>query len=83
MRNPPVGCRLDAVQRQPGYIDELRRPLDILLHQIDEVGAARNEFRARMSRDSPHRAGNVGCAHIAEVDHDCAMSCWMAATMLG
>ena len=46
-RNPPP-WNLDLVlQRKPGDVSQLRRPLDIHLHEIHEIGAAGNEFWAR------------------------------------
>ena len=77
---------LDAVERQPRDVDQPRRALDIVLHQVDQVGAAGDELRARVGGDLAHRVGDVGGARILEVDHDClpcAIACWIAATMLG
>ena len=36
-----------------------RRPLDIHLHQVDQIGAAGDEFRAGVAADLTHRVRNV------------------------
>ena len=72
----------DLLQRQPRDVDQLRRPLDIHLHQIDQIGAAGDEFRVRVASDLAHRVGDVAGARILEVDHDRPITCWIAATML-
>ena len=83
MRKPAVRRLLDLVQRQPRDVDQPRRALDILLHQVDQVGAAGDEFRRRIGGDLAHRVGDVAGARVLEVDHDCPIACWIAATMLG
>ena len=80
----PVGSLLDGLERQPRDVDQPRRALDIFLHQIDQVGAARDEFRRRIGGNLAYRVGDVGCPCILEVDHDLApIACWIAATMFG
>jgi hypothetical protein len=76
------GCLLDAPERQPRNIDEPGRALDFLLHQVDQVGAAGDEFRPGIGGDLLHRVGGVAGPRILEIDHDC-IACWIAATMLG
>ena len=44
MRNPPLAVS-STLLSGIADIDQPRGPLDILLHQVDEVGAAGNEFR--------------------------------------
>ena len=66
MRRPPSGCLLDGLERQPRDVDQPRRALDIVFHQVDEIGAAGDEFRRRIGRDLPHRVGDVGGARILE-----------------
>ena len=84
MRKPAAGGLLDLVERQPRDVDQLGRPLDIHLHQIDQIGAAGDEFRARARGHLAHRVGDVAGARILEADHGCAsIACWIAATMLG
>ena len=61
---------LDGLERQPRNVDQPRRPFDILLHQVDQVGAAGNEFRRRIGRDLAHRVGDVVRARVLEIDHD-------------
>ena len=74
---------LDLVQRQPRDVDQPRGAFDILLHQVDQVGAAGDEFRRRIGGDLPHRVGDVVGARVLEIDHDCPIACWIAATMFG
>ena len=83
MRNPPVFGPVDGFERQPRDVDQPRRALDVLFHQVDQVGAAGDEFRRGISRDLPHRVGDVGGPRVLEIDHDCPIACWIAATMLG
>ena len=62
---------------------------DVLLHQIDEVGAAGDEFRRRVLRDLADGVTDVPRLDIVEVDHDedpgeaPCMTSSMAATMFG
>ena len=42
--------RLDAVKFQPCNIDQSLGPLDIFLHQVDQVGPAGNETRGRIGQ---------------------------------
>ena len=78
---------LDGLQRQPRDVDQPRRALDIVFHQVDQVGAAGDELRRRIGRDLPHRVGDVVGARVLEIDHDlppiALIACWIAATMLG
>ena len=65
MRRPPSAVCLDGLERQARDVDQPRRAFDIVFHQIDQVGAAGDEFRRRIGRDLPHRVGDVGRpAHI-------------------
>ena len=41
---PAVGSRLDLVQREVVDVDQVRRRLDLQLHQIEQVGAASDEL---------------------------------------
>ena len=74
---------LDLVQRQPRDVDQPRGPFDIFLHQVDQVGAAGDEFRARVAGDLSHRVGHVACPSVLEIDHDWPIACSIAATMFG
>ncbi|MNF74489.1 hypothetical protein D3C84_565230 [compost metagenome] len=40
------GCGFDSVQGQVVDVDQLRRRLDVQLHQVQQVGAAGDEARA-------------------------------------
>ena len=73
---------LDLVERKPGDVDQLRRPLDVHLHQVDQIGAAGDEFRPRARGHLAHGVGDIRRTRILEVDHDCPIACWIAATML-
>ena len=73
----------DGAEWEPRDVDQPRRAFDILLHQVDQVGAAGDEFCLGIGRDLAHRVGNVVGARILEIDHDCPIACWIAATMLG
>jgi hypothetical protein len=71
------------VQGKLGDVDQLGRPLDVHLHQIDQIGAAGNEFRRRAPGHLAHRVCDVAGTGILEVDHDSLIACWIAARMLG
>jgi hypothetical protein len=51
-------------------VDHFRRSFDIHLHQIDQIGAAGDEFRVWIASDLPHRVHNIVGARIVKVDHD-------------
>jgi hypothetical protein len=76
-------CFLNDLERQARNIDQPGRAFDILLHQIDQVGAAGDEFRPGSVGDLPHRIGDVAGPRVLEIDHACSIACWMAATMFG
>ena len=50
-------------------VDEPGWPLDIILHQIDEVCASGNELRCRVVRDLSHRVRDVRSARVFKVIH--------------
>ena len=81
---------VDGRQRQPGDIDQPGRPLDIVLHQVDQVGAAGDEPGGRIRPDLTDGLGDIGRAGIGEPVHSaaswwrapsCPSTCSMAATM--
>src|SRR5260370_37798279 len=78
-----IGRLLDSLERQPRDVDQARWAFDILLHQVDQVGAARDELRRRISGHLAHRIGDVVRASVLEIDHDRPIACWIAATVLG
>jgi len=45
----------DFIQAEPVHVDQMRRGLDLELHQIEQVGAARDKFRSLAPR------GRGGC----------------------
>ena len=78
---------LNRLERQTRDVDQPHRALDVIFHQVDEVGAACDELRGRISRDLSHCVRDIGRACILKIDHGlapiAAMACWIAATMLG
>ena len=79
-----VGRLDDVAQGQARDVDEMGRPLDIDLHEIEQVGAAGHEGGARLA-GRLGRGGDVAGAFVGEGPHP-ALPCWasmMAATMLG
>src|SRR5947209_18514832 len=64
-------------------IDQPGGTFHVLLHQVDEVGTARNEFGVRIGSDPSHRVRNVIGPCLLKADHACSIACWIAATMLG
>ena len=78
-----AGGFLDALQRQLRDVDQPGRALDIVLHQVDQVGAAGDEFCGRIGGDLADGVGDVAGARVLERDHDRSIACWIAATMFG
>jgi hypothetical protein len=66
---------LDLVERKPGDVDQLRRPLDVHLHEIHEIGAAGDEFRPRARGHLAHCVGHIACTRILKADHECPIAC--------
>ena len=83
MRSPPSG--VSSIRAAAGgNVDQPGGPLDILLHQVDQIGAAGNQLGAGIGGEQADRIGDVGGAGILEVVHGSAhCACWMAATMFG
>jgi hypothetical protein len=76
------GQCLDAVQRQSVHVDQMRRCLDLELHQVQQVGAAGDELCAWM-------AGDGGCsmrrglrAFVGEGLHDLLPATSVIASMM-
>jgi hypothetical protein len=78
---------LDCLKRQPGDVDQPQGAFDIIFHQIDEIGAAGDEFGRRIASDLSHRVGDIRSARVLKVDHHLVpiafIACSIAATMLG
>ena len=56
---PAFGCGLDLVELKTVHVDQMRRRLDLELHQIEQIGAAGDELGARIRaprRPPPRRA---------------------------
>ncbi len=81
--HPPVSGAVDGFQRQMRDIYQPRRLLDVVFHEVKQVGAACNEFRRGIGRDLPNRVRDVAGLRVLEIDHDVLIACWIAATMLG
>ena len=71
------------MERETGNIDQPGGFFDVLLHQVEQVGAAGDELGAGMGGEQEDRVGDISGAGILEVDHGSPMACRMAATMLG
>jgi hypothetical protein len=61
--------RFDLRELQPGDVDELIRPLDILFHQIEDVRSAREELRLRVSADGASRCVRIRGAYVVKRSH--------------
>jgi hypothetical protein len=59
---------LDVVQAQEVDVDDAGRPLDILLHQVDQVGTA-GEIADVFARALAHRFMQTAGADIVETVH--------------
>ncbi len=61
--------RLDPVEAEAAHVDQMRRRLDLELHQVEQVGAAGDEARARGAREGGGcRRGRL-CTLIGEAFH--------------
>ena len=65
---------LDVGQLQAGKVHQLVGAFDVLLHQIEEVGAAGQEVRLRVRRDRARGGVRVGRAHVLKRPHRLAPS---------
>ena len=77
-----VGTLLDRA-REAGHVDQCRRPLEGLAHQVDEVRAAAEVLGSGL-RAEADRLGRIGGARIGEGRHAGASAPWasaIAATM--
>ena len=72
----------NLLERQSRDVDDLRRSFDIHFHQIDQIGAARHEFRIWIGRDPAYRVHDIIGTRILKVDHDRPITCRIAATIL-
>ena len=59
-----VGGGCDVMQRQAVDVDEQRRSHDPLLHQVDEIGAARDELRAAVRAGCLAGCGGNCCERL-------------------
>ena len=62
---------LHPVERQPRNIDQPGRTFDIRLHQVDQVGAAGDEFGIAVGGDPAHGIGDIVGAGVLKIDHGC------------
>jgi hypothetical protein len=54
-----VRRRLDRVELEPVHIDQMRRRLDLQLHQVEQVRSARDELRLRSPGNGGGRLGRA------------------------
>src|SRR5260370_34287587 len=66
--DPAVRQIFDLLQRQPADIDQMRRLLDLELHQVQKLGAATDELRAG-SRHGRYRCPRVSDPLVRERLH--------------
>ncbi len=52
-----IGRVVDRVEPEAVDVDEVRRCLDLEFHEIEKIGAARDELRARRLSDGGGAAG--------------------------
>jgi hypothetical protein len=55
---PALGCRFNLVERETIHVDQMGRRFDLELHQVEQVGATRNELGTRNA--SGRRCGLSG-----------------------
>jgi hypothetical protein len=67
---PAVGRGFDAVEIEFVEIDQVRRGLDLQLHQVEQVGAARDEPGSGVFGDGCGRVGRCVGALVGEGFHD-------------
>ena len=81
--------RSNLGQRQVRDVDQSPRPLDVLLHQVDEVRPAGNELGTLDRSDLAHGVVHVGGSGVAETVHQrlpfalASSACSIAATIFG
>src|SRR3978361_1693148 len=83
-----VGQRLYLGEHEPVEIDQLVWSLHAHLHEVDEIGAAADEFCLRVGGHAVDRALRIVRPGISERAHDCAPPIWpraclIASTMFG
>ena len=80
---PTFGGALDLVEREAVHVDQMRRRLDLELHQIEQVGAAGDELRTRNPRRGGRSFGRCASTFISEGLHACLpATSVIASTML-
>ena len=83
MRSPPSGVGFDLVEREAVHVDQMRRRLDLQLHQVEQVGAAGDELGARDARGGRGGLGGRLRALVGEGLHACLpATSVIASTML-
>ncbi len=86
---PTVLALLDRAKREMRDVDQPARAGDVLLHEVDEVGAAGDELRRFVRGAHANRVRDIGGAGVFEAIHCCeppvfsCIACSMAATMFG
>ena len=83
MRSPPSGVGSIVSSFEPVDVDEVGRRLDLELHQIEQVRAARDELGAGPPRNGRCGLGRRARALIGEGLHPCLpATSVIASTML-
>src|SRR3954453_5694400 len=84
---PPARGFLDSPEWQMRDVDEPPGALNIVLHQVQYVGAPSDESGVRIGSDLSESVADIGRLGKLKVDHGllliAAMACWIAATILG
>ena len=83
MRRPPSGVSSTVLSgSRVMSISRDGRSTSSFIRSIRLVPPAMN-FAVGIGRDLAHRVGDVAGPRVLEIDHDCPIACWIAATMLG
>ena len=80
--HPAIREVLDLVQREAIHIDEMRRTFDLELHEIEQVGAARDEFRVRVARGGRRCRSGRGRLLVAEGPHALTLLVFCATSVM-
>ena len=81
---PAIGRGFDPGERQAADVDQVRRLLDLQLHQVEQVRAAGDELGVRRFGRGLHRGFRALSALVGEGPHASAFAAdLMAATICG
>src|SRR5688572_4293566 len=68
-RHAAVDRRADVGQTEPRQVHELRRTLDVFLHQVEEVRSAGEELRPWVRGDRSHGRVRIARADVVKRSH--------------